>query len=350
MVENIILVVVGIAVYWFVFKIFTAGRESATERQKRLESERMVADRLQKLKSGNLRMLTVDELKFVSDNSRADEYVHFCARAILAGNKDAVRLMPDAERRAICWCWKHGDFSLAQFVKVCECVLDVCPDERWAEMLGDALREDGNALAARDAYIRGLNGACGYDENMARKTWPWLDKAWKGKTSNRYGRHFPPFDWKTAKLWHGSVREGCLFGYEVCRRRIQQEIDARNLKALESKGGYEFVKTGLDYERFVLGVIKNAGFECSVTPVTDQGVDIVVTIRKTRIAVQCKYYTETVSNAAVQEVVAGKAMYGCSHACVVSNSTYTPAAKALARANHVGLLHHAGIVEYLRKI
>ncbi|RUP01826.1 MAG: restriction endonuclease [Mycobacterium sp.] len=53
------------------------------------------------------------------------------------------------------------------------------------------------------------------------------------------------------------------------------------------------------------------------------------------IAVQAKFYGGVVGPSAVQEVVAGRAVYDYSEAWVVTNSTFTPAAVTLAKANGV---------------
>ena len=131
---------------------------------------------------------------------------------------------------------------------------------------------------------------------------------------------------------------------KTLRREIEEKKRKDHIKAIEREGGYSRVETGADYEIFVAGLIKRAGFKCEMTPDGgDQGVDIVVESPFGKIAVQCKFYSTPVPNSAVQEVVAGKAIYDCSLACVVTNSTYTEPAKILAKANNVSLLHHADL-------
>ena len=87
-----------------------------------------------------------------------------------------------------------------------------------------------------------------------------------------------------------------------------------------------------------------------MTPPTDQGVDIVVSLSSSKIAVQCKFLSQPVSNSAVQEVVAGKVLYKCKYACVVSKCGYTQSAKKLAYANHVRLLSHDELPGYLAEV
>jgi len=54
-----------------------------------------------------------------------------------------------------------------------------------------------------------------------------------------------------------------------------------------------------------------------------------------RIPTKC--YTGSVSNSAVQEIVAGMKYYSCQRGVVVTNSTFTKAAIELARKNTIQL-------------
>lgn len=123
--------------------------------------------------------------------------------------------------------------------------------------------------------------------------------------------------------------------------------------AIAETGDFDLsqVKTGEDYERFVRELCEASAFECAMTPKTgDQGVDLIVSKGSIRIAIQCKYYSSAIGNAAVQEVIAGKNFYNCDYACVVSNQDYTHQAKTLARASDVELLSHETLIPYLKKL
>ena len=72
----------------------------------------------------------------------------------------------------------------------------------------------------------------------------------------------------------------------------------------------------------------------------DFGVDVTAHRAGHKYAVQCKYYSSPVSLSAIQEAVAGKALYNCDRAMVVTNSTFTKAARELANANNVLLLEN----------
>lgn len=98
--------------------------------------------------------------------------------------------------------------------------------------------------------------------------------------------------------------------------------------------------TGHEYEYVVAEYLKNNGYKnIKVTKGSgDYGVDVVARKGIKKYAVQCKYYQYPVSLGAVQEAVAGKAMYKCNSAMVITNSTFTKAAEELAEKNGVVLI------------
>lgn len=82
----------------------------------------------------------------------------------------------------------------------------------------------------------------------------------------------------------------------------------------------------------------------------DQGVDVVVHTHKgEKLIIQCKYYTSSVSNSAVQEIVAAKALYKADKLMIITNSTLTSAAKELAKANNVDYWDYQKLSKILGK-
>jgi restriction system protein len=71
----------------------------------------------------------------------------------------------------------------------------------------------------------------------------------------------------------------------------------------------------------------------------DQGIDIIATKDGVVVVLQCKRYSGSVGNKAVQEVLGGKEMIKANHAAVVTNSTYTKSARQLAANSGVMLIH-----------
>lgn len=100
--------------------------------------------------------------------------------------------------------------------------------------------------------------------------------------------------------------------------------------------------TGLEYEHHVARYLTGRGYHgVKVTKGSgDYGVDVIAHRHGKKYAVQCKLYSGSVGLSAVQEAVAGKAMYNCDSAMVVTNSTFTRAAHELAKANGVILIEN----------
>lgn len=100
----------------------------------------------------------------------------------------------------------------------------------------------------------------------------------------------------------------------------------------------------IEYERFCAKQLEEDGWCTRMTLASgDQGTDIVATKNGLSVAIQCKKYSNPVGNAAVQEIIAGKAFEGTQYAAVVTNSTYTPHAIQLAQKTNVFLLHHSDL-------
>lgn len=96
-----------------------------------------------------------------------------------------------------------------------------------------------------------------------------------------------------------------------------------------------------DYERFCADRFAAAGWNVRLTKGSgDQGADIICDTNGRRLVVQCKLYSGSVGNAAVQEVIAAREFEYANSAAVVSNASYTTTARELASTARVHLLHH----------
>jgi restriction system protein len=100
--------------------------------------------------------------------------------------------------------------------------------------------------------------------------------------------------------------------------------------------------TPAEFENFCAEGLRRAGWAARVTMRSrDQGVDVVAEKDDVKVVIQCKLYARPVGNKAVQEVAAAKAHEQASHGIVVTNSSYTLAARHLAHTNGVRLLHYS---------
>ncbi|WP_132254533.1 restriction endonuclease [Methylobacterium segetis] len=103
---------------------------------------------------------------------------------------------------------------------------------------------------------------------------------------------------------------------------------------------------GIGYEQFCAGRLTEAGWRAHTTRTSgDQGADIVAERDRVRLVVQCKRYGKPVGNAAVQEVAAAARYWSGDMAAVVTNAGFTPAARKLAAATGVLLLHHDDLAD-----
>lgn len=98
-------------------------------------------------------------------------------------------------------------------------------------------------------------------------------------------------------------------------------------------------KNGIDFEYWVADRLNERNWLAQVTQGSgDQGVDVVAKIGTLRVAVQCKLYTGSVGNKAVQEVLAGMSFFDLDRGAIISTGNYTKSAHALAKKNNILLL------------
>lgn len=113
------------------------------------------------------------------------------------------------------------------------------------------------------------------------------------------------------------------------------------------------VITGVDFELHLKTIVEsnleNAHVE--ITPTTgDHGADLIVRYRGITIAIQAKYYTGSVGNAAVQEIHSGMGYYDADFGMVVTQSKYTEHAKSLANKLNIYLEDVGTFVERIKLI
>jgi restriction system protein len=104
---------------------------------------------------------------------------------------------------------------------------------------------------------------------------------------------------------------------------------------------------GRAFERAIGELLDRLGHTVETTDWFDHGADLVVVRAGERTAVQVKRARSPVRQSAVQTVVTAKAVYGCERAMVVTNSSFTGRARALAAANDVELWGRAELTEAL---
>ena len=137
--------------------------------------------------------------------------------------------------------------------------------------------------------------------------------------------------------------------YSTFQQHVTQILDnlkvenfASKLKRPTSKKAYTIndidLMNGLEFEQFLSVLFSNMGFETEITKGSgDQGIDLIISRKGTRIGVQAKCYSGSVGNSAIQEAAAGKNYYHLEKAIVVTNSNFTVSALELADRNGIVL-------------
>jgi restriction system protein len=97
--------------------------------------------------------------------------------------------------------------------------------------------------------------------------------------------------------------------------------------------------SGHDFERYLARLFKKLGYKTKLVGTTggDFGADLIMEKDRIKIAVQAKNYNHRhkVGNDAVQQAVAGASYYDCEQAWVVTNSTFTRAARKQAVGSNI---------------
>jgi len=98
--------------------------------------------------------------------------------------------------------------------------------------------------------------------------------------------------------------------------------------------------TGAEFESWIVKLLKENGFDdVRGTPATgDQGADIIAVKNGKHIIIQAKRYKGSVGNKAVQEVIAALQYYNGDEGWVITDSSFTPSAIALAQKSNIILI------------
>ncbi len=98
--------------------------------------------------------------------------------------------------------------------------------------------------------------------------------------------------------------------------------------------------SGVEFETFIANLLQNNGYlNIRGTPATgDQGADLIAEKAGRTIIIQAKRYQGAVGNKAVQEVISALQFYSGDEGWVVTNSNFTPSARALASKSGIKLV------------
>lgn len=110
--------------------------------------------------------------------------------------------------------------------------------------------------------------------------------------------------------------------------------------------------SGVYFEKIVCELLKADGYEnVSVTQASsDYGIDVIAEKNGCTYAIQCKSYSSTVSNKAVQEAFTGKEYYSCKYAVVITNSFFSENAVKMAKKINVLLWDRTELLRLVNQL
>ena len=96
--------------------------------------------------------------------------------------------------------------------------------------------------------------------------------------------------------------------------------------------------SGAEFEAFIGSLFEADGYQIEFTQASnDKVIDVIAKRNGISIGIQCKRYSSAVGISSVQEAFSGKNFYSLDKALVVTNNTFTKAAKDLADSTDVVL-------------
>lgn len=143
-----------------------------------------------------------------------------------------------------------------------------------------------------------------------------------------------------------------------------------SLSQIDRFGNGDTYEQGRQFEEFVAQIYRVLGYNAKTTTQLraegllppsiqarggsgEQGVDVVVPVydsqsgNEQKIIIQCKHYSKTVGNSAIQEINSALALYQAHKAVVITNNYFTKPAKELAAANGVRIIDREGLVKLM---
>lgn len=183
----------------------------------------------------------------------------------------------------------------------------------------------------QEQILRGLRAAIpGFIEEVSRAE---RIEIREGLTLERLARTAPDDHHLFAGRWF----------WDRFETACEQHLDWRDRNPsswAEVRDRYEPRERGNAFERYLKGVLEQAGGEMvQITKGSgDYGADLLIVHQGRRIIVQAKSYSEKVGLEAVQEVQAARSVYRAEDAWVITDSEFTPNARALAAENTVYLI------------
>jgi restriction system protein len=136
----------------------------------------------------------------------------------------------------------------------------------------------------------------------------------------------------------------------VVYRRLQERTAMKRL----ARSGIHYIDQmdGFQFETYLKALFQQLGYKAHVTPKSgDFGADLIMKGQQ-KIVIQAKRYgsKNRVSLSAVQEIYGAQAYYKADEAWVITNSSFTKSARALAEACNVQLFDRKALQELILQV
>lgn len=149
---------------------------------------------------------------------------------------------------------------------------------------------------------------------------------------------------------------------EEKKKELEMKIGKLTKTAIPLKKKTDFIQkcdidyidnlNGYEFEKFIAELLECLGYRDVTTTKesSDYGIDVVAVKDGVRYAIQCKNYSQSVGNNAIQEAYSGKNFYDCHVAIVVTNNYFTNNANNQAKMNKVVLWDRNKLAELMRTL
>jgi HJR/Mrr/RecB family endonuclease len=109
--------------------------------------------------------------------------------------------------------------------------------------------------------------------------------------------------------------------------------------------------SGIEFERYIASLLPSQGYtHVQLTERYDLGIDIIAEKEGLLWGIQVKRYSAPVKLAAVRQAVAALKHYDCDQAMVITNSSFSPAARDLAASNSCVLIDGQQLMRWAKQI
>lgn len=196
-----------------------------------------------------------------------------------------------------------------------------------------------------------------FENNLNR----FIDGYGKADKTNSWEHGGYTFDWEQLKYFreqliqnkidistkdHGELTE--LLRYFIDKKEKTYMSEFLQTKTVHNLS--ELSERGDDFELLVVRLYDAMGYASKrIGGHGDQGGDVLASKNGENILIQAKCYQGTVGNEAVQQAATARLHYGCTRSVVVTTSSFTHEAIALAKSNSVELIDGKELKQKLLK-